>query len=266
MTYYGGNSVCENGKRNADSLIIYGVFALASAMLMKSLYDIVGEIAYLYGDAVFGFSGFYRKLFVAAAVSLIAFTVFAVACRLVEKKLIKSSSLIPILAVMSLTYFGKTEAVLERFLNIGAESRESVHSIHNGLIYLSFAVTILLTLVSVISFYKMKRDESDRDFVPACLFGVLSIVLNVFLYISVRSELSASVEARILFILSAAVDAVKLALLIAVLTNGREFIGSKSFTAASFAVLAVGLFFSVYDSGFVPFDFLRRIDSNFFFG
>lgn len=266
MTYYGGNSVSADGKRVADSLIIYGAFAVASAVLMKSIYDIVGEIAYLYGDAVFGLSGFSHELFLAAAVSLIAFPVFAVACRLVEKKLIKSSSLIPILAVMSLTYFGKTEAVLERFLNIGAESRESVHSIHNGLIYLSFAVTILLTLVSVISFYKMKRDESDRDFVPACLFGVLSIVLNVFLYISVGSELSASAEVRLMFVLSAAVDVAKLVVLIAVTAVDRNYVGGKSLKAASYVLLGVGIFFSVYDSGFVPFDFLGRIDSNFFFG
>lgn len=266
MDYYGNGSVSADGKRVADRLIIYSIFAVASAALMKSIYDIVGEVAYLYGDAVFGFSAFSHKLFVAAAVSLIAFAAFAVACRLIEGKLIKSSSLIPIIAVMSLTYFGKNEAVLERLLNIGAESWESVYRIHNGLIYLSFAVTVLLTLVSVISFYKMKRDEADRDFVPVCLFGVLSIVVNVFLYISVRSELSASVEARIMFILSAAVDVAKLVLLIAVLTKDRDYIGEKSFTAASYAVLAVGLFFSVYDSGFVPFDFLRRIDGNFFFG
>lgn len=266
MTYYGGNSVCENGKRNANSLILYGVFALASAMLMKSIYDIVGEIAYLYGDAVFGFSGFYRKLFVAAAVSLIAFPVFAVVGRIAEKKLIKSNSIITVIALMSLTYFGKTEAALDRLLHIAAQSTESVHRIHNGLIFLSFALTVFLTLVSVISFYKMKRDEADRDFVPVWVFGAFSVALNVFLYISVGSELSASAEVRLMFVLSAAVDVAKLVVLIAVTAVDRNYVGGKSLKAASYVLLGVGIFFSVYDSGFVPVDFLQRIDGAFFFG
>ena len=267
MTAYSNNESREYGKNGADGLWIPAAVSVVCAVLTKAVYDIVGEIAYLYGDAVFGLEGFGRDIFVSAVIATAVFLMYLLICLLSGRFLFKSFSLLPALSVLSLTSFGKVLAVIESMFKISPCSREDVHRIHNLLMYISLALAVALTLLCVIILVKRKFDGvGDETTVPVWIFGAVTVLLNIFYCIGLWKSETANTGNLIMFFGSIAADACKIALMYYVIIKGKDLKNRKPAVTACFAVLVVSLLFSVYDSGFVPVDFLQRIDGAFFFG